>query len=176
MSYRVVFTDVNDPYARYLIVCVDKTWGQTGCQPWAGDWVAVAPGMPGYQVTTPYFTPSTVLTAVTSSDAGYYYQVQIVDQNGNVVKTCNYVDRSHPCYYYVSAPPSPSPSPPTYPPPSPPTYPPPSPPTYPTPSPPSPPTKPTISMTDLLIALGVLGAAALVGFGIAYAVIQTSKK
>jgi hypothetical protein len=31
-------------------------------------------------------------------------------------------------------------------------------------------------MTDLLIALGVLGAAALVGFGIAYAVMQTSKK
>jgi hypothetical protein len=109
-SYAARFTDVNDQYERYLIVCVDKTWGQPGCQPWTGDWVTTAPGLPGYQVTSPYFTPSTVLTAVTSSDVGYYYQVQIIDSNGNVVKTCNYVDRHHPCYYYVSASPTPTPS------------------------------------------------------------------
>jgi hypothetical protein len=163
MSYRAVFTDVNDPYARYLIVCVDKTWGQPGCQPWTGDWVSIAPGMPGYQVSSPYFTPSKVLTAVTSSDLGYYYQVQIVDINGNVVKTCNYVDRNHPCYYYVSAPPSPSPSPPTYPPPS-------------SPSPPTIPTAPGLSTTNLLIIAGVLAASALIGFGVAYAVSQSSKK
>jgi len=108
-SYAVRFTDVNDQYERYLIVCVDKTWGQPGCQPWTGDWVTTAPGLPGYHVTSPYFTPSTVLTAVTSSDVGYY-QVQIIDSNGNVVKTCNYVDRNNPCYYYVSASPTPTPS------------------------------------------------------------------
>jgi len=109
-SYAVRFTDVNDQYERYLIVCVDKTWGQPGCQPWTGNWATTAPGLPGYQVTSPYFTPSTVLTAVTSSDSGYYYQVQIIDSNGNVVKTCNYVDRNNPCYYYVSASPTPTPS------------------------------------------------------------------
>jgi hypothetical protein len=170
MSYKARFIDVNDIWMRYLIVCVDKTWGQPGCQPWTGDWVDVVWLQPGQSVDSPYFTPETVLTAVTSSDAGYYYKVEIIDQNGNVVKTCDYVDRHHPCYYYVSAPPSPSPSPsPTPPTPSPTPSPPPSPPPSPSPS-------PTISTTDLLIAAGVFAVAVLVGFGIAYAVRQASKK
>jgi hypothetical protein len=150
MSYKARFINVNDPYTRYLIVCVDKTWGQPGCQPWTGDWVQVVRLPPGQYIDSPYFTPKTVLTAVTSSDAGYYYKVEIIDQNGNVVKTCDYVDRHNPCYYYVPSP-SPSPS-------------------------PSPPPTPTISTTDLLIAAGVFGAAALIGFGVAYAVRQASKK
>ena len=108
MSYKVRFIDANDIWMRYLIVCVDKTWGQPGCQPWTGDWVDEVWLQPGQYVDSPYFTPKTVLTAVTSSDSGYYYKVEIIDQNGNVVKTCDYVDRNNPCYYYV---PSPSPSP-----------------------------------------------------------------
>ena len=176
---------------RYLIVCVDKTWGQSGCQPWTGDWVDEVWLQPGQYVDSPYFTPNTVLTAVTSSDAGYYYKVEIIDQNGNVVKTCDYVDRNNPCYYYVSAPPSPSsspiPSPSPSPPPSPTPSPSPSPSTSPSPPPspspspqpspsPSPSPTPSISMTDLLIAAGVFGAAALIGFGITYAVRQAGKK
>ena len=102
VSYKARFTNVNDPYARYLIVCVDKTWGQPGCQPWTGDWVQVAWLSPGQYIDSPYFTPTTVLTAVTSSDAGYYYRVDIIDENGNVVYTCDHVDRNTPCYFYPS--------------------------------------------------------------------------
>jgi len=112
-SYKVRFTNVNDPYMRYLIVCVDKTWGQPGCQPWTGDWVDEVWLQPGQSVDSPYFTPMTVLTAVTSSDAGYYYKVEIIEEySSSVVKTCDYVDRNNPCYFYV---PSPSPSPSPYP-------------------------------------------------------------
>jgi len=100
MSYKARFIDVNDNNMRYLIVCVDKTWGQSGCQPWTGDWVQAVWLLPGQSIDSPYFTPKTVLTAVTSSDAGYYYKVEIIDQNGNVVKTCDYVDRNNPCYFY----------------------------------------------------------------------------
>jgi len=101
VSYKARFTNVNDPYSRYLIVCVDKTWDQPGCQPWTGDWVTTDP-MVGQSVDSPYFTPTTVLTAVTSSDAGYYYRVDIIDENGNVVYTCDHVDRHTPCYFYPS--------------------------------------------------------------------------
>ncbi len=149
MSYKVRFIDVNDIWMRYLIVCVDKTWGQSGCQPWTGDWVDEVWLQPGQYVDSPYFTPNTVLTAVTSSDAGYYYKVEIIDQNGNVVKTCDYVDRNNPCYYYVSAPPSPSPTAPPSPSPSPspsPTIPP--PPSPPSPSPSPPPTPGTVNITE----------------------------
>jgi hypothetical protein len=102
VSYKARFTNVNDPYMRYLIVCVDKTWGQSGCRPWTGDWVQVVWLSPGQYIDSPYFTPKTVLTAVTSSDAGYYYRVDIIDENGNVVYTCGHVDRNTPCYFYPS--------------------------------------------------------------------------
>jgi len=102
VSYKARFTNVNDPYMRYVIVCVDKTWGQPGCQPWTGDWVQVVGLSPGDSIESPYFTPTNVLTAVTSSDAGYYYRVDIIDENGNIVYTCDQVDRNNPCYFYVA--------------------------------------------------------------------------
>jgi len=181
-SYAARFTDVNDTFQRYLVVCVDKTWGQPGCgtQPgwyttWTGDWVTLAPGQPGNQVTSPYFTPSTVLTAITSSSDGYYYKVDIIDNNGNVVKTCNDVNRNNPCYYYVSAPPtsSPTPSPTSQPTPTPTPY----PTSTPTPSPgaPAPPSAPPSSSmpwTDIAIILAVLAASGIAGYGIAQAIKQ----
>ncbi len=110
MSYSVRFCNVNDPWARYLIVCVDKRWGETGCQAWTGDWVVVDPP-PGQCATSPSFRPTRVLTAVTSSDAGFYYTVEFLDSQGRVVKRCDRVDRRNPCYLEVTQPPPPTPTP-----------------------------------------------------------------
>jgi len=101
MQYTVQFTNVNDPYARYLIVCADKQWGQPGCQPWTGDWVSEDAPIGGTD-TSPPISASRMVTAVTSSDAGYYYSVKILDSNGNVVKECQQVDRNNPCVYSTS--------------------------------------------------------------------------
>jgi len=57
MSYTVRFCNVNDPYVRYFIVCVDKTWGDPGCQPWTGDWVHVDSAPPGACITSPPLHP-----------------------------------------------------------------------------------------------------------------------
>jgi len=100
MQYTVVFTNVNDPYVRYLIVCADKQWGQPGCQPWTGDWVSEDAPIGGTDTSS--ISASRMVTAVTSSDAGYYYSVKILDSNGNVVKECQQVDRNHPCVYSTS--------------------------------------------------------------------------
>jgi hypothetical protein len=106
-----------DNYPRDIIVCVDKLWGEPGCQPWTGDWYAIhasggeggrgciplpPPFLCGPCVTSPSFTFSRVLTAVTSSDAGYYYTVEFLDRYNNVIKRCNFVDRRNPCYLYIS--------------------------------------------------------------------------
>jgi hypothetical protein len=108
MQYTVQFTNVNDPYLRYFIVCADKQWGQPGCQPWTGDWVDVGAG----QVTSSPISASQTVTAITSSDAGYYYTAKIMDSNGNVVKECQHVDRYSPCVYSISAvAPTPTPTP-----------------------------------------------------------------
>jgi len=101
MQYTVVFTNVNDPYVRYLIVCADKQWGQPGCQPWTGDWVGEDAPIGGTD-TSPPISANQMITAVTSSDAGYYYSVKILDSSGNVVKECQQVDRNHPCVYSIS--------------------------------------------------------------------------
>jgi len=146
MSYTVRFCDVTDIYARYLIVCVDKTWGSSGCQPWTGDWVYINAGAPGTCVTSPPFTPSRVLTAVTSSDAGFYYSVEFLDSQGRVVKRCDRVDRNNPCYLEVTQPPpTPTPTPTPTPPPTP----------TPTPTPPptQPPPPPTPGEDWLIIAI-----------------------
>jgi len=108
--YRVKFCSVNDNYTRNLIVCVDKTWGTSGCQPWTGDWVATAALAPDTCLTTPPFTPTSRLTAVTSSSSPYRYRVEFLDSNGNVVHSCNNVDRNNPCYLNVT-PPTPTPTP-----------------------------------------------------------------
>jgi hypothetical protein len=102
LAYRVRFCSVNDPNARYLIVCIDKKWGDKGCQQWDGDWVASVAVPPGTCVVTSPFTPSYILTAVTSSDGSYYYSVEFLDSNGNVVKKCDRVNRDSPCYLNVS--------------------------------------------------------------------------
>ncbi|MDT7870335.1 MAG: hypothetical protein RQ839_09200 [Thermoproteus sp.] len=109
MQYTVQFTNVNDPYIRYLIVCADKQWGQSGCQPWTGDWVSEDAPIGGTD-TSPPISASQTVTAVTSSDAGYYYSVKILDSNGNTVKECQQVDRNHPCVYSISPTPAPSPT------------------------------------------------------------------
>jgi len=112
MSYTVRFCNVNDRHTRYFIVCVDKTWGVSGCQPWTGDWVYTGSTTPGACITSPPFTPTRVLTAVTSSDASYYYAVEFVDSQGRVVKRCDRVDRNNPCYLEVTQPPpTPTPTP-----------------------------------------------------------------
>jgi len=98
--YTVVFTNVNDPYVRYLIVCADKQWGQPGCQPWTGDWVGEDAPIGGTD-TSPPISANQMVTAVTSSDGGYYYSVKILDSGGNVVKECQQVDRNHPCVYSI---------------------------------------------------------------------------
>jgi len=135
MSYTVRFCNVNDPFARYFIVCVDKRWGDAGCQPWTGDWVYAGGGG---CITSPSFTPSRVLTAVTSSDGGYYYSVEFVDSQGRVVKRCDRVDRNNPCYLDVAQPtPTPTPSPTPSPSPTP------TPTPCPTPTPTQPPPSPT---------------------------------
>ena len=102
MQYTVVFTNVNDPYVRYLIVCADKQWGQPGCQPWTGDWVSEDAPIGGTDTSS--ISASRMVTAVTSSDAGYYYSVKILDSNGNVVKECQQVDKNNPCVYTISVP------------------------------------------------------------------------
>jgi len=104
MSYTVKFCNTNDTWPRrYLIVCVDKTWGSSGCQPWTGDWVYNDPVLIGECVTSPAFTPSKVLTAVTSSDSGNYYSVEFLDSQGRVVKRCDRVDRNNPCYLEIQS-------------------------------------------------------------------------
>ncbi|MEM1887617.1 MAG: hypothetical protein QXY12_02525 [Pyrobaculum sp.] len=149
MTYAVRFCNANDPYPRYLIVCVDKTWGAAGCQPWTGDWVDLGPANPGSCRTSPSFRPTRVLTAITSSDAGYYYAVEFLDSQGRVVKRCNRVDRHNPCYLYVTEP-TPTPPPPT---PTPTPTPPPPPTPTPTQPPPSPTPTPTPSWNWLIIAI-----------------------
>ena len=175
MSWRVVFQNVNDPWARYAIVCCNKTWGSPGCQPWTGDCVQVIWIPPGDSVSINCCSPDTkLITAVTSSDAGYYYRVFIYDPNGNLVKTCNYVDRNHPCVYSVGMP-TPTPTPPTATPSPPPWSPPPTvrPPWSPTPTPtPTYPPPPTVSPPTVpeWVWYALVGAAAFaIGFGIAYA-------
>jgi len=110
VSWRVRFSPTNDPYLRYMIVCCDKDWGSPGCQAWTGDCVQV-----GYGGEISCCSSNTKkITAVTSSDAGYYYSVEIYDPNGRLVKSCNNVDRRNPCVYEGGISPGPSPSLPSY--------------------------------------------------------------
>jgi hypothetical protein len=114
-GFRVRFCSYDD-YERYIIVCVDKLWGESGCKPWTGDWYGIhdpnneaaeyetenPPHYYGPCIDSPYFLPTRVLTAVTSSDAGYYYTVEFIDSGGNTVKMCDFVDRRNPCYLQIS--------------------------------------------------------------------------
>jgi hypothetical protein len=99
-QFVVEFCNVNDPYARYIIVCADKRWGDPGCSPWTGNWVIVDPGI-GVCIRSPPISASRLVTAVTSSDAGYYYRVKIYDAQGREVKRCDFVDRHNPCVYEI---------------------------------------------------------------------------
>jgi hypothetical protein len=101
-QFVVEFCNVNDPYARYVIVCADKRWREPGCQPWTGDWVIVDPGV-GACVRSPPIRAQRLITAVTSSDAGYYYRVAIYDAQGREVKRCGRVDRHNPCVHEIVA-------------------------------------------------------------------------
>jgi len=110
-QYSVRFCRANDPHGRYLIVCVDKRWGDDDCQPWNGD---LSTTHPHNELCATYFffTPTWVLTAVTSSDNGYYYEVEFIDSEGNVAGRCDRVDRYNPCYLYLTEPtPTPTPTP-----------------------------------------------------------------
>ncbi|MFZ8812179.1 MAG: hypothetical protein ACO2PN_29270 [Pyrobaculum sp.] len=164
MSYTVRFCNANDQWTRYFVVCVDKTWGSPGCQPWTGDWVYAGAAPRGECIASPSFTPTRVLMAITSSDGGYYYSVEFVDSQGRVVRRCDRVDRNNPCYLDVrQPPPTPTPTPtpppptptPTPPPPTPTPTPPPTPPPPPTPTPPptQPPPTPTPGSDWLIIAI-----------------------
>jgi hypothetical protein len=101
-QFVVEFCNVNDPFARYIIVCADKRWGEPGCAPWTGDWVIVDPGI-GMCVRSPPISASRLITAVTSSDDGYYYRVTIYDAQGNAVRRCDRVDRNNPCVHEIVA-------------------------------------------------------------------------
>lgn len=91
--YRVVFTSNNDPYPRYLIVCCDKDWNTSGCEPWTGDCITVGRGVSEIQCCP----NAKYVTAVTSADAGHTWTVEIYNPRGELVKRCENVNRYSPC-------------------------------------------------------------------------------
>lgn len=86
---------------RYVIACVDKRWGEPGCQPWTGDWRDIL-GIGC--VETPLFSASRVFTVVTSAYRDDCFSVTIYDDRGNELKRCPCVHRDSPCVYLVEAP------------------------------------------------------------------------
>jgi hypothetical protein len=85
-------------FPRYVVACVDKKWGDPGCQPWTGDWRDIlAVGC----TETPLFSASRVLTVVTSAYVDDCFSVVVYDGRGNELKRCPCVHRNSPCVYEV---------------------------------------------------------------------------
>jgi hypothetical protein len=108
VRYRARFCNVNDPYRRWMAVCVNKRWGDPGCrgtEEWVeADWHDWDP-LTGQCAESPWFDLQPgrdFMTLVTSSPGGplYRWAVTVVAESGYVYE-CGSVSIDSPCTFYA---------------------------------------------------------------------------